>query len=226
MHGLLRCNINAVVRAPRSGCVTQRCHNSPDGKRGYRVQVTSRTGSARRIWGILKNSLSWVLPREKTVDFRLLAEALGRCRTRWGGGRWKGQSRKNVYLSPYVEKPLNSTVIKSFVPELRSRKCFSCFGIPMLSMYICYEHPMYVSYISMYHGYGTKSRSMSSVKIKYLWMHENYKAKNRFGIRILELYIYIYIYMLSLKKKPKTGYFRIINLFPSCFVFPTTRRKI
>ena len=30
--------------------------------------------------------------------------------------------------------------------------------------------------------------------------------------------IYIYIY-ISLKKKPKTGYFRIINLFPSCFSF-------
>ena len=45
----------------------------------------------------------------------------GRCRTRWGGGRWKSQNRKNVYLSPYVEGPLNSKVIKSFVPELRSR---------------------------------------------------------------------------------------------------------
>ena len=29
----------------------------------------------------------------------------------------------------------NSKVIKSFVPELRSRKCFLCFGIPMLSIY-------------------------------------------------------------------------------------------
>ena len=46
-------------------------------------------------------------------------------------GRWKSQ----VYLSPYVEKPLNSKVMKSFVPELRSRKCFLCFGIPMLSIY-------------------------------------------------------------------------------------------
>ena len=45
------------------------------------------------------------------------------------GGRWKSQNRKNVYLSPYVEEPLNSKVIKSFVPELRSRKCFSCFAI-------------------------------------------------------------------------------------------------
>ena len=55
MQGLLRCNINAGVHArTQSGCVTQRCHNSPDGKRGYKVRVTSRTGSARRIWGDLK----------------------------------------------------------------------------------------------------------------------------------------------------------------------------
>ena len=33
------------------------------------------------------------------------------------------------------------------------------------------------------------------------------------------LYICIYIYIYSLKKTPKTGYFRIINLFPSCFAF-------
>ena len=36
----------------------------------------------------------------------------------------------------YVEEPLNSKVIKSFVPELRSRKCFSCFEIPMFYVYI------------------------------------------------------------------------------------------
>ena len=35
-------------------------------------------------------------------------------------------------------------------------------------------------------------------------------------------YIYIYI---SLKKKPKTGYFRIINLFPSCFSFLVWTKK-
>ena len=29
-----------------------------------------------------------------------------------------------MYLSPYVEEPLNSKVIKSFVPELRSRYVF------------------------------------------------------------------------------------------------------
>ena len=41
-----------------------------------------------------------------------------------------------VYFSPYVEEPFNSKVIKrNFVPELRSRKCFSCFEIPMLYIY-------------------------------------------------------------------------------------------
>ena len=53
---------------------------------------------------------------------------------------------QNVYLSPYVEEPFNSKVIKSFVPELRSRKCFCVSGF-LCSMYICYEHSMYVSHI-------------------------------------------------------------------------------
>ena len=117
--------------------VTQRCHNSPDGKRGYRVRVTSPTGSARRIWGILKKSVSWV---ESCLRRRRLTFA---CSPRpWAGvawdgrGRWKSPNRKNVHLSPYVEEPLNSKVIKSFVPELRSRKCFSCFEMPMFYVYI------------------------------------------------------------------------------------------
>ena len=49
-------------------------------------------------------------------------------------------------LSPYVEEPLNSKVIKSFVPEQRSRKCFSCFEIPMFYLY---GHSMYVSHIAI-----------------------------------------------------------------------------
>ena len=36
----------------------------------------------------------------------------------------KSQNRRTVYLTPYVEEPLNSKVIKSFVPELRSRYVF------------------------------------------------------------------------------------------------------
>ena len=66
-------------------------------------------------------------------------------------------------LSPYVEKPLNSMVMKSFVPELRSRKGFSCFEIPMF--YVCiYEHPMYISHIHVY-GYGTETLTVKSLVV-------------------------------------------------------------
>ena len=37
------------------------------------------------------SELSWVLPRKKTVDFRLLAEALQRVCTRWGGADKKAR---------------------------------------------------------------------------------------------------------------------------------------
>ena len=96
---------------------------------------------ALRILWILKKSVKGVETRHRTirVDFRLLAEALGSCRMRWGWGKWKSQTRKNVYLSPYVEEPLDSKVIKSFVHELRSRKCFSWFEIHMFYVYI-YKH--------------------------------------------------------------------------------------
>ena len=107
-------------------------HHAPEARGGFwefwRKLVELRTGQ-----------------RTRRVDFRLLVEALGRCRARWGG-RWKSQNRKNVYLSPYVEEPLNSKVIKSFVPELRSRKCFACFEIHMFSLY---GHSMYVSLIAI-----------------------------------------------------------------------------
>ena len=33
------------------------------------------------------------------------------------------------------------------------------------------------------------------------------------------IYIYIYIYIYISLRKNKTGHIRIINLFPSCFVF-------
>ena len=55
-------------------------------------------------------------------------------------------------LSPYVEKPFNSKVIKSFVPELRSRKCFLCFRIPMLYVYVmnilCTFHILMYGYVT------------------------------------------------------------------------------
>ena len=44
-----------------------------------------------------------------------------------GGADKKSQNRKIVPLSPYVEEPLNSKIIKSFVPEQRSRQVFFVF---------------------------------------------------------------------------------------------------
>ena len=84
-----------------------------------------------------------------------------------GGCRWKSHNRKNVYLSFYVEEPLNPKVIKSFVLELRSRKCFSCFEIPIfyvIYIYI-YEHYMSISHIRIRLWYS-KSRINLHVPLK------------------------------------------------------------
>ena len=100
------------------------------------MRIKSCTGSALRIWGILKK-VSWV---ESCLGRRRMTFACNGCaRDR---GRWKSQNRKNVYPSPYAEEPLNSKVIKSFVPNLRSRKCFSCFEIPRF-----YEHMLWKIYV-------------------------------------------------------------------------------
>ena len=66
-------------------------------------------------------------------------------RTCWGGADGK-VSIERWYLSPYVEKSLNSKVIKSFVTELRSRKCFCVSGF-LCYPYVSYEHSMYISHI-------------------------------------------------------------------------------
>ena len=126
----------------------------------------SRNGSARRILGV-ENST----PNEKG---RLsgLAETRRICALQapheMAGDRWKSQNRKNMYLSPYVEEPLNSKVIKSFVPELRCRKWFSCFEIPMFYVYTLGTIYLRFAY-------------------PYLAMVQNY----------LLIYIYIYIYTLK-----------------------------
>ena len=139
MHGLLRCNINAGVRTDvslRDVTIAQMGNGATEW--GWRHAPEARG----RFW---KSQLvELVLPWEKTVGFRLLAKA--RPEALWrvphemrGGGRWKSQNRKNVYLSPYVEEPLNSKVIKSTVPEV-----ISIFRDPMFYVYVM-NILMYVS---------------------------------------------------------------------------------
>ena len=137
MHGLLRCNIKAGVHARgRSGRVTQRCHNSPDGNGARECRRRHAPEARGGFGGFRKSQLSWVENETPNEKGRLsgLAEARRFCSLRAPHkmeGRLKSQNRKNVYLSPYVEEPLNSKVITSFEPELRSCKYFTCFGIPM-----------------------------------------------------------------------------------------------
>ena len=129
-------------------------------------------------FGILKNSVSWV---ETCLGRRRLNFA---CAQRpWAGvardgvgGRWKSQSRKNVYLSPYVDEPLNSKVIKGFVPELRSRKCFLCFEIPMFYVIWVFGDPSFLHITSM--AYYSPELIMMQVRartgglLKNVWFSE------------------------------------------------------
>ena len=105
--------------------------------------MTSHTGSARRILGILKK-----------VELRLDTEREGLTfaysRRRWAGvardgwGGWQSQNRKNVYLSPYVEEPLNSKVIKKV-----SYLNWEVVSVFRVSRFLCfiyiYEHYMSIS---------------------------------------------------------------------------------
>ena len=112
--------------------------------------MTSCTGSARRIWGFWKSQLSWVessLGRRRLTFACSLRPWAGVARVGAGGVRWKSQNRKNGYLTPYVEETLNSKVIKSFVLELRSRKCFLCFEIPMFNVIYIYIWTLYVHFV-------------------------------------------------------------------------------
>ena len=70
---------------------------------------------------------------------------------------WKSQNRKNVYLSPYVEEPLNSKVIKSFVPELRSRYVFFEFRDSYVLCIYIYMNILCTFRVAIsVSGYGTK----------------------------------------------------------------------
>ena len=91
--------------------------------------MTLRTGSPRRILGDFEKVRVELRPASGEDGWLSLARRAlrGGCHTCWGGGRWKSQNRKIVPLSPYVEEPLNSKVIKGFVPEQRSRQVFFVF---------------------------------------------------------------------------------------------------
>ena len=90
---------------------------------------------ARRILGILKKSVVELSPawgEDGWLSLARWSQASGLCSgcarvcmcVCVGGGQMEKASIERLCLSPYVEEPLNSKVIKSFVPELRSRYVF------------------------------------------------------------------------------------------------------
>ena len=114
------------------------------------------------------NELSPASEEDGWLSLACRSQANGLCdgcaRVRGRGGRWKSQNRKNMYLSPYVEDDLNSKVIKSYVPELRSRYVLFEFQdsyVLCIYMYEHYERFAYpyecvhftYSYLAMVHYY-------------------------------------------------------------------------
>ena len=158
---LLRCNINAGVHARASGAdvslrdVTIAQMGNGATECGWR-HAPEACGGFGGFWKSQLVELSSASGEDGWLSLAHRSQVSGLCggchTNWWGRGRLKSQNRKNVYLFPYVEEPLNSKVIKSFVPEPRSR----VFRVSrfLCSMYICYEHHMKVSHISV-SGYGT-----------------------------------------------------------------------
>ena len=112
------------------------------------MRMTSCTGNVRGgFWGIWKKSVLLSLAvRRRRVTFASSQWPCGGCHTCW---EVDGKANiESLCLSPYVEEPLNSKAIKSFVPELRSRQWFSCFGIPMFYVYMLWT--LYVHFIYPY----------------------------------------------------------------------------
>ena len=79
--------------------------------RERRRRVTQTEARAQRIFVILKELWNELRPASGEDCWRSLArgglEQVSHEMAR-GGGRWKSQDRKNVYLSPYVEEPLRT----------------------------------------------------------------------------------------------------------------------
>ena len=116
--------------------------------------MTSRTGIVG--WD-LRKVRSWVSISEEDGWLSELAEADG-----------KVVIERLCLSLPHVEKPFNSKVIKSFVPELRSRKClfFLCVSGFLCYPYVRYEHSVYISRI---HVWVCNIRSYSETPVLTFW---------------------------------------------------------
>ena len=115
--------------------------------------MMSRTGTSRSILGISKKVRELKTRRQtEKVDFRWLAKARRICAS---GALRKRQHRKIVSLSPYVEEPLNSKVIKVRTWTEKSLRVFRISRFLCSKFSICgHEHSMSISHIAV-SGYDT-----------------------------------------------------------------------
>ena len=107
----------------QSGCVTQRCHNSSRWETGLQSAGDVTHRKRTEDFGNLKKVD--MRPASGEDGWLSLARGgLGLVSHEMGRGGGRSQNKKMVPFSLCVEEPLNSKVIKSFVPELRSRYVF------------------------------------------------------------------------------------------------------
>ena len=95
-------------------------------------------------------SLSWELDTER--EWSTFGARWGQTNLRATGAARDGRGTdekariERMWISlPYVET-FNQKVIKGSVPELRSRKCFSCFEIPMFYVHMLWKFYVHFAY--------------------------------------------------------------------------------
>ena len=114
--------------------------------------MTSCTGSVRGgFWEIWKSQLSWELDSEREGStFGARWGQTNLCATGaardGGGGRWKSHHKKLVHLSSLCRSLLLKGNKRLRTWTKKSLRVFRVSGF-LCSMYICYEHSMYVSHI-------------------------------------------------------------------------------
>ena len=121
----------------------------------------------RRFW---KSQLVEMRPASGEDGWFSLAHGdhCGGCHTCWVG-EMKNQIKKIEPLSPYVEEPLNSKVIKSFVPELRSRYVFfefrDSYVLSLWTFDVRFTHSHIMAMVHMHNILISQMRAQCQVSI-------------------------------------------------------------
>ena len=123
------CHSEMLIKIPDRGC-DQECEwrHAPEAW----AEIWEKSVS----WVPASEQESWVPTSEKDSWLLELAEALRQVPHMVKGADGKVIIERLCFSLPYVEKPFHSKVIKSFVPELRSRQVFFVFRDSYV-IYIC-----------------------------------------------------------------------------------------